>query len=174
MAADGGAPGGGRVDTAAPAAPPPAEVEALVRSLIEMMGGGGITELDVAFGSVSIRLRGHHAQGTHGANKPFAEAAVGPPLGGDEPAADRIEHVITAPMIGTFYAAASPGEPPLVGVGDRVEVGQVVGIIEAMKIMNEITADRAGEVTAVLVASAQPVEYGSPLIRLRSTDGRAA
>jgi len=69
-------------------------------------------------------------------------------------------------MIGTYYAASAPGEPPFVNVGDEIEIGQVVGVIEAMKIMNEITADRAGVVTDLLVTNAQAVEYGSPLMLL--------
>ena len=84
--------------------------------------------------------------------------------------AESPEHVITAPMIGTFYASPSPGDPPFVEVGDPIEVGLVIGIIEAMKIMNEITADRSGVVSAVLVGNAQPVEYGSPLLRLQPAD----
>jgi acetyl-CoA carboxylase biotin carboxyl carrier protein len=74
--------------------------------------------------------------------------------------------LITAPMIGTFYAAATPGAQPFVAEGDEVYVGQTIGIIEAMKIMNEISADRAGVVEAILVGNGQPVEYGSPLMRL--------
>jgi acetyl-CoA carboxylase biotin carboxyl carrier protein len=69
-------------------------------------------------------------------------------------------------MIGTFYAAPGPGEAPFVAIGDEVEVGQVIGIVEAMKIMNEIIADRAGVVTELLVDNAQAVEYGSPLLVL--------
>ena len=161
----GGGPGDGRTGAVPAVAPPPAEIEGLVRSLIGMMRGGGITELDLAFGSVSIRLRGRPPAAT--------KASVESPLvlveAASEPAAGPSEHVITAPMIGTFYAAPAPGEPPFVEVGDAVEVGQVVGVIEAMKIMNEITADRAGVVTAILVANAQPVEYGFPLMRLATT-----
>ena len=144
--------------------PAPSDVEALVRSLIGMMAGGGITELDLSFGSITVRLRG---QGTTAAVVPAGPRAD--PVAVVEGAATPEEHVISAPMIGTFYAAASPGDPPLAEVGDPVEAGQVVGIIEAMKIMNEIVADRDGIVTAVLVANAQAVEYGSPLIRLRLT-----
>ncbi len=76
------------------------------------------------------------------------------------------EAFITAPMIGTFYSSPSPGEPPFVRLGDRIEAGQVVGIIEAMKIMNEIVADRPGIVADIMVENAQAVEYGSPLLRL--------
>ena len=152
--------------TGAGAFPPPAptEVEDLVRSLIGMMAGSGITELDLSFGSVTVRLRGQATTTVAVPAGPRAETVTVV-----ESAAPPDEHVISAPMIGTFYAAASPGDPPLVEVGDPVEAGQVVGIIEAMKIMNEIVADRDGIVTAILVANAQPVEYGSPLIRLRQT-----
>ena len=80
----------------------------------------------------------------------------------DEP----VGHTVTAPMIGTFYSAPAPGEAPFVQIGDEVEVGQAIGIIEAMKIMNEIISDRAGVVSEILVDNAQSVEYGSPLIRL--------
>jgi acetyl-CoA carboxylase biotin carboxyl carrier protein len=137
------------------------ELIGTVRELITMMSKGGITELDLSTGDLSIRLRGNHAV----------------PAGSSVPgtgAADSAQHAsageegfeITAPMIGTYYSAPSPGEAPFVHVGDDVEVGQVVGIIEAMKIMNEIVSDRAGVVLEVLVENAQAVEYGSPLIRL--------
>ena len=82
------------------------------------------------------------------------------------------EILITAPMIGTFYTSATPGAPPFVTEGDEVYVGQTIGIIEAMKIMNEIVADGAGVVETILVDNGQPVEYGSPLIRLRSGQGQ--
>jgi acetyl-CoA carboxylase biotin carboxyl carrier protein len=75
--------------------------------------------------------------------------------------------IITAPMIGTFFTAPAPGEPPFVMVGDQVEAGQTVAIIEAMKIMNEIQAEQAGEVVEVLARNGQGVEYGQPLFRLR-------
>lgn len=74
--------------------------------------------------------------------------------------------VITSPMIGTFYSAPRPGEEPFVRVGDLVAAGQTVAIIEAMKIMNEIQAERGGVVEELLVSNGQPVEYNQPLIRL--------
>jgi biotin carboxyl carrier protein len=132
-----------------------------VRELIAMMGKGGITELDLSTGEMSIRLRGQ--SGT------TVPATHGAPVAADGLDDYRPEEgaLVTAPMIGTYYSAPSPGEAPFVHIGDDVEVGQVVGIIEAMKIMNEIVSDRAGVVLEVLVENAQPVEYGSPLIRLR-------
>jgi acetyl-CoA carboxylase biotin carboxyl carrier protein len=76
------------------------------------------------------------------------------------------EKLITAPMIGTFYTSATPGAQPFVNEGDEVSVGQTIGIIEAMKIMNEIESEVAGVVTEVLASDAQPVEYGQPLFRI--------
>jgi acetyl-CoA carboxylase biotin carboxyl carrier protein len=74
--------------------------------------------------------------------------------------------VITAPIIGTFYTSPAPGEEPFVHIGDLISAGQTVGIIEAMKIMNEITAERGGTVMEFLAENGQAVEYGSPLMRL--------
>jgi acetyl-CoA carboxylase biotin carboxyl carrier protein len=78
-------------------------------------------------------------------------------------------HVIKSPIVGTFYAAPNPEAGPFVKVGDTVEAGQTVCIIEAMKLMNEIEADISGEVARILVENAQPVEYGEPLFALRPT-----
>ena len=150
--------------------PPLEEIEGLIRSLVGMVRGGGISELDVAVGRVSIRLRGIAV----GQATPAVEVPIAPVVEAAEAAPEIVEHVIAAPMIGTYYGAPSPSDPPFVEVGDPVEAGQTVGIIEAMKIMNEITADRAGVVSAILVGNGQPVEYGSPLIRLRRAgDGSA-
>ncbi len=137
------------------------EIIGAVRELISLMGKGGITELDLSTGDVSIRLRGSSASTLVASGVQSAsDTSDGEEAPGDS------GHVVTAPMIGTFYAAPGPGEAPFVQVGDEVEVGQVVGIVEAMKIMNEIIADRPGIVIEILVENAQPVEYGSPLLRL--------
>jgi acetyl-CoA carboxylase biotin carboxyl carrier protein len=133
-----------------------------VRELISLMGKGGISELDLTSGDVSIRLRGGT---TTPALPSHASASVNGEAGASPEMVDE-GHVITAPMIGTYYSAPSPGEDPFVQIGDEVEIGQVVGIIEAMKIMNEIVADKSGVVAEVLVENAQAVEYGSPLVRL--------
>jgi acetyl-CoA carboxylase biotin carboxyl carrier protein len=78
--------------------------------------------------------------------------------------------VVTSPMIGTFYASSSPGESPFVQEGDEIEVGQVIGIIEAMKIMNEITSEHEGVISKILVSNAQSVEYGQHLFHITPND----
>jgi acetyl-CoA carboxylase biotin carboxyl carrier protein len=137
-----------------------------VRELITMMSKGGINELDLSTGDVTIRLRSGSGAAPVAATKAASvhqamEAAVD-----EEPEGN----LITAPMIGTYYSAPAPGEPQFVQIGDEVEVGQVIGIIEAMKIMNEIVADHAGFIAEILVENAQPVEYGSPLLRVTGAD----
>jgi acetyl-CoA carboxylase biotin carboxyl carrier protein len=137
----------------------PEQVADLVQSLATVMRQSSITELDLDLGDVSVRLRrpapDHDGGEMRLDNQPVATTESTSP-----------EILITAPMIGTFYAASTPGAQPFVVEGDEVYVGQTIGIIEAMKIMNEIAADRAGVVEAILVGNGQPVEYGSPLMRL--------
>jgi acetyl-CoA carboxylase biotin carboxyl carrier protein len=83
------------------------------------------------------------------------------------PAADEGLHIVKSPIVGTFYESPSPGSPPFVKVGDPLEVGQVLCIVEAMKLMNEIECDMAGELVKKLVANGQPIEYGQELFALR-------
>jgi acetyl-CoA carboxylase biotin carboxyl carrier protein len=96
-----------------------------------------------------------------------------PPASAPEPetngSAERDEglHVVCSPLVGTFYRAPRPGEEPYVEVGDRVEVGQTLCLVEAMKLMNEIPADISGEVIEVLIENARGVEYDQPLFRIR-------
>jgi acetyl-CoA carboxylase biotin carboxyl carrier protein len=78
-------------------------------------------------------------------------------------AAHRADHTVTAPMVGTFYSAATPGAKAFVDIGSEVNVGDTLCIIEAMKMMNQIESDKAGRVTAVLVKNGEPVEFGQPL-----------
>jgi acetyl-CoA carboxylase biotin carboxyl carrier protein len=97
-----------------------------------------------------------------------ASTPAAPSPGAAEPAEEAGLHTIRSPIVGTFYEAASPGAPPFVKVGDTVTVGQVLCIIEAMKLMNEIESDYAGEIVKKLVSNAQPVEYGQPLFAIRA------
>lgn len=147
----------------------PDELATFVQSLITMMRSGGMRRLDLEYGDLRIALRADQEQslsisgsiGQRDLNLALADAT---------PVISDNSHFVTAPMIGTYYAAPAPNEPPFVQPGDRVEEGQTIGIIEAMKIMNEIAADRSGTVVEVIAANAQAVEYGSPLIRLRPDD----
>lgn len=157
-----------------------------VRELIEMMKSGGIGELDIKTDDFKIRLRSEAvAMATAAPVMSFPPAYAMPQMQGMMHGAPAVEaavtastpaekaelegHVVTSPMIGTYYSASAPGEPAYVQVGDEVETGQIVGIIEAMKIMNEITADQSGVVVEIMVENAQAVEYGSPLIRISSS-----
>ncbi len=137
----------------------------LVKSLASAMRQSDISELDLEAGSLSVRLR---RVGGNGSGVQLPQSDQSDPVIAAE--ANNL-HVITAPMIGTFYASPTPGASPFITVGDDVIVGQTIGIIEAMKIMNEIVADRSGTVEAVLVSNGQPVEYGSALFQLAQPRG---
>lgn len=137
-----------------------------VRSLVDVMTRGGITELDVDYLDVRIRLRGASAVAAVAALPSTAASTIAPVT--PPPPAPVVGEAVTSPMVGTFYAAPTPQDPPFVQPGDRVRKGQIVGIIEAMKIMNEIASDLDGIVTEILVENAQPVEYGTELFRLAS------
>jgi len=145
----------------------PDQVAELVRSFAAVMRQSEVTELDVELGNVSIRLR----RPPRGGEVVPDEAGNGVPADIDSPVEPG--HLVTAPMVGTFYMSPTPSASPFVIVGDEVHAGQTIGIIEAMKIMNEITTDRSGIVQEVLVFDGQPVEYGSPLFRLESQGKRS-
>ncbi|PZF92720.1 acetyl-CoA carboxylase biotin carboxyl carrier protein [Micromonospora deserti] len=95
--------------------------------------------------------------------RPDDVPAVPPPDAAAQPPGPM---TVRSPIVGTFYRAPEPGAAPFVAVGDLVRAGQVIGIVEAMKLMNEVTADRSGRVAAILVADGQPVEYDQPLVAL--------
>ena len=143
---------------------------ALVRELAEMLGDTGLSEIEVEDGERKIRVsRGGGvamaaAPAPVAAPAPAAPAAAAPvPESAAAPEADTAG-AIKSPMVGTVYLASEPGAANFVKVGDSVTEGQTLLIVEAMKVMNPITADKAGTVKAILVENAQPVEFDQPLV----------
>jgi acetyl-CoA carboxylase biotin carboxyl carrier protein len=138
-----------------------------LKTLIELVENSGIAELEVSEGEERVRITrsipvGHHAPAANGASVAVSTAEG---AAGQQVAAPPAEgHVVKAPMVGTFYRAAAPGSASFVEVGDTVQAGDPLCIIEAMKLMNEIEADQAGIVKAILVENGQAVEYGQPLV----------
>ena len=156
-----------------------------LKELIEFIIEKGIAEFELERGDVKVKIKRASAAppvampdaryiavhpaapvGDIPASAPgkveFAAAARPAP----EPEEDL--HIVRSPIVGTFYEAPSPGAPPFVKVGDPVEIGQVLCIVEAMKLMNEIECDVAGEIVKKLVANGQPIEYGQELFALRT------
>ena len=139
-----------------------------LKELLTLLGGSDIQEFILEGKDFRLELRRYQSD-QPAANPAAAPAAPVPPPAPRASAppgrSDLIE--VRAPMVGTFYRASAPGEPPFVDVGDRVQVGQTLCILEAMKLMNEIEADVSGEVVEVLVDNGTPVEFDQPLIRLK-------
>jgi acetyl-CoA carboxylase biotin carboxyl carrier protein len=147
-----------------------------VKKLIELLEESGIAEIEIKEGEEAVRISRMPTGGyvTHmqapmmQAPPPAALAApvAAPAAAGAAPAAPARhanEHVVAAPMVGTFYASATPGAKPFVEIGTEVKEGQVLCIIEAMKMMNQIESDKAGKVTAIMATNGDPVEFGQPL-----------
>jgi acetyl-CoA carboxylase biotin carboxyl carrier protein len=146
------------------------QVTAVVQDLITMMKQGNVESLQLSFGSFQVSL--HSANGAVSARPAVTYApdtAQPAQVTEHEQENDSSGHLVAAPMIGTFYIAPAPNEPAFVGIGDQVVEGQTIGIIEAMKIMNEIAADRSGTVVEIIATDGQTVEYGSPLLRIDPT-----
>lgn len=142
-----------------------------VKKLIEMLEESGLAEIEIREGEESIRIsRASSAAPSISAtpSPPVAVPATTPELSAtakSEPPVAAIPpgHVVTSPMVGTFYRAASPDSAPFVEVGSQVELGDTLCIIEAMKMLNEIEADKSGVIRAIQKENGQPVEYGEPL-----------
>jgi acetyl-CoA carboxylase biotin carboxyl carrier protein len=138
----------------------------LVRHLAELLAENGLTEIEYAVGDRMIRVsRAAGAIATAApAHPPRGEVPPAPPADPLGAPAVPPPGAVTAPMVGTVYLAPEPGAPAFVRPGDTVEPGRPLLIIEAMKVMNEIKAPRAGRVVEILVEDSQPVEYGTPLL----------
>lgn len=144
---------------------------ALVRELAELLAETGLSEIEVEDGDRKIRVARETAAAAPAyhpappATAPAPSAPIPAPSvpAGEVPGAD-VAGALASPMVGTVYLAAEPGAANFVSVGDSVKEGDTVLIIEAMKVMNPIAADKAGTVKAILVDNAQPVEFGQPLV----------
>lgn len=131
-----------------------------LQQLADWLDGTSLEEVELEQDGVRMRLK-KPGSGMVAAVAPAAVASVAAPAG--TAAAEAPANTFNAPMVGTFYRASGPDAAPFVNEGDRVKEGQTLCIIEAMKTMNQITAEKAGVVKLILVQNAQPVEYGQPL-----------
>ena len=160
-----------------------------LRELVDFLKANGIAEFEMDRGEQKVRIRfesavpasgggltpaqlamlmggGAHAAASPVAGTPQTAAAAAPAV-----EAEKL-HEVKSPIVGTFYESPSPGAAPFVKVGDQVEAGQVLCIVEAMKLMNEIESDVAGEIVSRIANSGQPVEYGQPLFAIRAREER--
>ena len=152
-----------------------------IKELLDLIAGSDVTELEVQDGDEKIRIR-RKAAGADEAPPyvvvtsgmagvaPSSQAALhasGSSSGAEPAGADDDLVMVKSPMVGTFYEAASPGSPPFVDVGDTVEKGKTLCIIEAMKLMNEIEADVSGVIAKRFVVNGEPIEYGQALFGIR-------
>lgn len=146
-----------------------------LKKLIDLVEESGIAEIEVTEGEEKVRITRtiannqpvyaamHHAPQPMLAPAVAAEPSVAAPAAAAPAAGPDLSKALTSPMVGTFYRAASPSAPAFAEVGQSVNAGDTLCIIEAMKLMNEIEADRAGVIKEILVVNGQPVEYGEPL-----------
>jgi acetyl-CoA carboxylase biotin carboxyl carrier protein len=165
-----------------------------LKQLIEFLKEYQVAEFDLERGDLKIRLKfgGQPAPAAElpdlarvlvaavpaASNSPAASGAAPAPASAQSgeppavsaaaPAAEAGLHIVKSPIVGTFYGSPSPGAPPFVSVGDRVDKGQVICIVEAMKLMNEIESDAAGEIVKCFVTNGQPIEFGQPLFSIRT------
>ena len=145
-----------------------------IKKLIELLEESGIAEIEIKEGEEAVRISRsgpaaqmpqYYAPPPMMAAAPAAAPAVAAAAPSALPAGKTTnkDHIVPSPMVGTYYAASSPTAKPFVEIGDEVKPGQVLCIIEAMKMMNQIESDRAGRVTAIMAKNGDPVEFGQPL-----------
>lgn len=156
-----------------------------LKELIEFLKQYQVAEFDLDRGDMKIRLKFNQpetaqaglsdlaarllASAPAAAHQPAHAPAAAPPAAAPEADPDAGLHIVKSPIVGTFYGSPSPGAAPFVSPGDHVEKGQVICIVEAMKLMNEIEADASGEIARCLVTNGQPIEFGQPLFSIRQS-----
>ena len=140
-----------------------------VKKLIELLETSDIAEIEIKEGEEAVRIsRSSSVMTTVVAPAPAAAPAPSPVAAAEEKLAPQTTsgHVVSSPMVGTFYRSPSPSSPPFVEIGTHVKAGDVVCIIEAMKMMNQIEAEKAGIIEAILVNDGEPVEFDQPLVTI--------
>ena len=153
-----------------------------IKQLMEYLEKSSFVEFEIEREGVKLKLVRRGAGGPEtpvmvvGGHAPVAAApaAPGPAAAPAAVAEAADQHVVKSPIVGTFYRSSAPDAKPFANVGDRVAKGQVLCIVEAMKLMNEIESDCDGEVLEILVSNGQPVEFGEPMFRLRTSGARPA
>jgi len=156
-----------------------------LKELIEFLIEKDIAEFELERGDVKVKIKraaepppvalpdtryiAVHPAGVTAASEAPARVNLAASTAAPVPEPEESLHIVKSPIVGTFYESPSPGSPPFVKVGDTLEVGQVLCIVEAMKLMNEIECDVAGELVKKLVANGQPIEYGQELFAVRPT-----
>jgi len=153
-----------------------------LKELIEFLIEKDIAEFELERGDVKVKIKraGLHTVVQTRAEAPYVAvtapqpgspavvaSSAAPPAAPVEPVQEENLHIVKSPIVGTLYEAPSPGAPPFVKVGDMVEVGQVLCIVEAMKLLNEIESDVAGEIVKKMGSNGQPIEYGQELFAIR-------
>jgi acetyl-CoA carboxylase biotin carboxyl carrier protein len=147
-----------------------------IKQLIDLANESGVAELEVQRGENRVRIRRATPDVQDyvmpaGAVRAVAPRAATPSAGGSAPETPGTDDpnliVVKSPIVGTFYESSAPGSAPFVAVGDSVKPGQVLCIIESMKLMNEIECEHAGTIVSVFASNSQPVEYGEPLMSIR-------
>ena len=143
-----------------------------VKKLIELLEASDIAEIEIKEGEEAVRISRYSSTATAimpgppVAAAPAPTAAVAAPVEGKPAVAANAGHVVSSPMVGTFYRSPSPSSPAFIEVGAHVKAGDVVCIVEAMKMMNQIEAEKAGVVEAILISDGEPVEFDQPLITI--------
>lgn len=148
-----------------------------IKKLIELLEESDIGELEIKEGEESVRISRNSGQVAVSAPQmyapapapapaPAAPAAAAPAAEASSEASQPSGHLVKSPMVGTFYRSPSPGSPSFIEVGKHVKVGDVICIVEAMKMMNQIEADKAGVIEAILVEDGEPVEFDQPLVTI--------
>jgi acetyl-CoA carboxylase biotin carboxyl carrier protein len=152
-----------------------------LRELVEFLKASDVAEFAWSKGEVTLELKFQGGAPASGldmaqiaqlmASQPYLAAAPVAPVAMENPGpaiAEEKHHIVKSPIVGTFYESPSPGSPSFVKIGDIVEVGQVLCIVEAMKLMNEIESDAAGEIVERIASTGQPVEYGQALFSIKA------